>query len=442
MKGLITKFKRKLKFRSRKRKKKARFSLFSVRKGGGKGKGMRQRMKNISLTFLIICLALLIFIWIIACIHKLITADLKRGYKDDAVKTEWRGGGRMNVLLVGMDRREGEFGYIDALLVVMIDPQDRKVGIFNLNVDTTVNMGAGQEYRLRGLYNQGILNSKQAPIQFVAKGVETLLSLEINRYILLDEEGLIDLANSLGGIYVDNKSAIEDADIGKDRGNFSLPEGSFRLGGEDFLNYLRSDDDGQANKLVRQLDGTKGLLKRIASYNVFIRFLKLVDVFEDKVYTDLAKPELIRIGYELMRAQEINSAFMGKSSLQEQTSGEEVVYYPVFDVLDEDIQAVFGDPSISKEQARVEIFNSTNIFGLGAFRARWLRNIGVDVIRVGDTSKHYEKTTVYTGEKKKYVNTINAIKKSFKENVEFVEGMPDFICTGDVIIVLGANVET
>jgi LCP family protein required for cell wall assembly len=437
MKKLFLKLRRKLKSKSSRGKRKSgSFNLISSYKKKTRSGGQK-RFESGSIVIILSVVFIAIVVWCFFCIYKLLTADISPAFRDErSEEIEWKGESQINILLVGMDAREGEFGYIDALAILVIDPLEKQMGIFDINVDTTINIGQGRSSDLRSLYNLGVLESETVPIELLISGVETLLSIKVNRYVMLEEDGLVEVANSLGGIYVKNSSEIEDQDIE----GFKLAEGSFRLGGEDFLDYLRVDDDGIESKFVRQIEGMKGLFQRAASYNVFIRFPSFIYVLEKRAYTDLSKGEIIRVGYEITRLHEINSAFMGDSSLQKKVSGGEEFYLPILEVLDEDIQSVFSDSRIAKEQARVEIFNSTNIQGLATFRARWLRNIGVDVIRTGDTAKQYETTTVFTQERGKYTNTISAIRKTFDEEVEIIYDQPDFICTGDVIIILGSNV--
>lgn len=411
------------------------------------GKNPRQafssRLQN-SLIILVILIILLVFIyWIVYSIYCLVNAEFTRAYKDreEIVDQEWKGNSRIHILLIGQDKREGEYGYIDALLVLVLDPVDKSLGIFVLNVDTSIYLPSSQKYvSLRSLYNWGILEDENPPVRVIIGNVESLLSININRYIMIDEEGFKKFVDSLGGVYVNNKSFFEDKDLQSFGGKDKFNEGSFRLSGEDLLNFTRADNDGYEFKLQRQIEATSGLVGRLTSYNGFLRFPLIVKMACDNMHTDLTKDEIVRLGYELMKVNDMKFEYMHLSSLTTRTIDDTVVYEPIFEELDEDIQSVFVDTRIGKEQARVEIFNPTSIGGLAGFRARWLRNIGIDVIRVGDAADSLEKTTIYTPEPELYKYTIQAIEKSFSEEVEIKEEEPDFVTTGDVIIILGDNV--
>jgi hypothetical protein len=192
--------------------------------------------------------------------------------------------------------------------------------------------------------------------------------------------------------------------------------------------------------MYRQAVGVEGFLKRVTSYVVFLKLSKFLDVSSKHIHTDLSKSELIWVVYKLMRFKEVKTSYSRLSSLRRVETERAIEYYPILDQLDQDIKKVFIDERVGKEQARVEVFNSTSVKGLASSKARWLRNIGVDVIRVGDSATNLEKTTIYTREEGVYTYTIDAIKRSFNEDVEVMEGeLPNLVSTGDVIVVLGEN---
>ncbi|MFC1780198.1 LCP family protein [Patescibacteria group bacterium] len=448
MKDLIQKIKRKVKsgFTLKTKKKKSLLGLsYSRRKSSGKKKG-RGKFKNaIILTILIGCVLLLLVGFLIN-VYKLGSVKFEKAYKDDSIVEdgeEWTGEGRINILLIGMDKREGEFGFVDALAVVMVDSSDSSIGVFSINPDIviTVPQEPTHQSRLRNLYNWGILENKGIPIEILTSGVESLLSIKIDRYLIINEEGLVELVNVLGGVYVKNSSSFSDSDIQSSvGGNFDLEEGSYRLSGSDLLSFLQADDDSIDNKLHRQVIGIEGFLKRATSYIAFLKLSTFLDISSKQIYTDLSKSELIWVVYKIMRFKEVKTSYSRLNSLRSVETERAIEYYPTLDQLDQDIQKVFIDKRVGKEQARVEVFNSTSVKGLASSKARWLRNIGVDVIRVGDSAASLEKTTIYTREEGKYTYTIDAIKRSFDEDVEVMEGeLPNLVSTGDVIVVLGEN---
>lgn len=96
------------------------------------------------------------------------------------------------------------------------------------------------------------------------------------------------------------------------------------------------------------------------------------------------------------------------------------------------------DENMAREQARIEILNGTATSGFGARYERWIRHLGGDVIRVKNAPSTTEKSVIYVTDASEYEYTVSRIAGLWDE-VEIREGRPDFITTGDVIIVLGMD---
>jgi len=444
MLSIFTKLKRNIKS-SRLKNRKSKTKIFSSKhsSSGKVEKGNKSILLKISV---IIVLVVGIFVWFGYSIYKFICSNFELAYRDKQMEQiyNWRGEGRLNILLLGLDKRDGEYGFVDAVLLVMLDPVENSIGIFNINTDTTVYISKyNRNVKIKNLYNYGILEADEVPVKLFVDNVENLVSIKINKYVIVDEEGLVSISEALGGIYVHNGSDLEDVDIKTSSGSYKLSSGSYRLKGDDFLHFVRADDDGLDAKFIRQNEGMESLLKRLSGYMIVIKGPMLLDALTSNIKTNLTKNEMIRIVYEISKFKEVRTAYMSENVMEAVKTDNDISYYPIYDYLDQEIQKVFVDNLVGKEQARVEIFNSTSIKGLAAFRARWLRNIGIDVIRVGDCSDEFEKTTIFTREEKKYNNTIEAVKKSFSEETIIKEGeLPSWVCTGDVIIVLGSNIVT
>jgi anionic cell wall polymer biosynthesis LytR-Cps2A-Psr (LCP) family protein len=440
--SLIQKIKRSIQKRKRSRSKKT--GIVSFFKSGKKEKRKKLFIpKNLFLFLFLIFLFALVVYWAGSSIVGFWKMDLRLAYRDerDEERAVWEGNDRITIFIFGLDRREGEYAFVDFFSILMIDPGSKSLGLFNVNTDIAVSHN-GSKVRIRNLYNTAILEAGEAPVRVVSSEVENLLSVKMNNYVVLDEEGVARISETLGGVYIENDSDFTDEDIPADGGSFTLETGSRRLNGTVFLDFLRADDDGVDFKLHRQLSGLEGILKRSVSYIAFLRMPKLVKVFDEEIRTDLKKDELIQIALSVSKAEQVIGGYTRSASLEKQSDlrGYDI-YYPTIDQLDNDIQEVFLDSRVGKEQARVEVFNSTGIKGLASSRARWLQNTGVDVIRVGDCAKVFEKTTVYIREGE-YPYTVNAIKSAFEEEVDVLEGeVPDIVCTGDIMVILGKNAE-
>lgn len=122
------------------------------------------------------------------------------------------------------------------------------------------------------------------------------------------------------------------------------------------------------------------------------------------------------------------------------------VPYTEWDVMFEFMSEKLGYKSeTSSELAQIEIFNGTNINKLAEFYKRWFEHLGIDVLRIENASsaikESCEKSTVYIPRGvSAYPVTSNIVKNVLEQNgmqeISIVEDRPEFINTGDLVILL------
>lgn len=101
--------------------------------------------------------------------------------------------------------------------------------------------------------------------------------------------------------------------------------------------------------------------------------------------------------------------------------------------------------SVQREQVKIEVYNGAGYPGLASMYARRFANAGIEVIRA-DNAQEYERTRLYIGSAEKYGNSLEVIKgivakgmDSDPGEIEVVQGRPDFLTTGDIVVVLGKD---
>lgn len=439
----LTKIRRLWSTRGRYRKKrKWRISPFKKQKKGGlETNETITRLKKLGILLLVMLTTTGIIYWVVLSLYRVNTLRLQTAYGDSPREgLEWDGKRRLYILLVGLDRREDEFGYVDAASILMMDPTTNTVGIFNVNVDTAIYLPVHGKYEsIRNLYNLMLLTNEDIPIRGTMNGVGSLLSLPIDRYILMDEEGMTDIVNSLGGVYINNEYDFQDKDLYKDGLYFHLSRGNFKLGGSDLVRFVSADDDGSAFKFNRHTAAIEGIIKKTSSIVSIIKFPWIAKSLEKDIYTDFSKKEVVKLAQAFLSIKEVKNGSMRATSVRAVEKGGEIVKLPVYEDLDKLLGEVFIDKDIIKEQARVEIYNSTSSLGLANLRARYLKNIGIDVIRTGDSPEPLDTTTIYTKDAKRFTHTIDTIERMFSEEVAVKEEEVSFVHTGDIVVIIGKN---
>lgn len=392
---------------------------------------------TIKASFLFIAIFFVVLlIFLIRTFISIYTIDVKGIIRDEQIE-DWKGERMLNILLIGLDKKEAPYAFADYLSIVSIDSESSTWKIFTMNVDVNTYLRSkGNYYKLRNLYNLGVFEDDRE--RYLKEGVESLTAINIDRYILADREGAQNIMNSIGGAYVFNPSKFEDKELAFDSSGkvFGLDKGNFSLNGEDLMSFARSDSIDNDTKLTRQNNCLSGIGARISSPRITLSLDKIISSIEDNIVTDMSNNEIRRLGFTFVKLRKVNTGFLKESSLYREENG---LDYPVWSKIDKDIREVFSVQNIEKEQARVEIFNATMENGFATRKARELENLGFDIIRVGNTSLPEPENIIYTLDPKKYTHSITLIKNIVGGSTKVVKEMPSFVSTGDIVIILGKS---
>jgi len=171
----------------------------------------------------------------------------------------WDGKGRLNVLLIGSDRRPGEGTYnTDTLIVISVDPGSGQVAMFSLPRDTTgiplpdvparsvfgatwnrkINALFGQARARPDLFPGGRLSGYQA----LKDTLGGLYGLQVQYFVEVDFPGFRKVVDALGGVTVNVQLPVVDDDYPGDTGKLRvyIPTGVQHMTGAEALVYARS----------------------------------------------------------------------------------------------------------------------------------------------------------------------------------------------------------
>ena len=65
-------------------------------------------------------------------------------------ETTWDGESKQNILILGLDKKEYGYIFVDMLTILMIDPVNDDLGIFSIDPDIAFKMSDGSEARCVG----------------------------------------------------------------------------------------------------------------------------------------------------------------------------------------------------------------------------------------------------------------------------------------------------
>ena len=197
------------------------------------------------------------------------TEDAGAGPTDSAEPTtapstpSWDGKERLNILLVGSDKRGDQASYnTDTMIVASIDPVTKQVAMFSLPRDT-VNVPLPRKWRAYGFYG-GVYPAKINSLWARARGQPNLFpgdkarqrgfdalkgalgelyGIDIPYYIEVDFDGFKKIVDTFGGVAIDVQMPVSDDHYpigGGNAYNLYIPTGFQHMDGTEALAYARA----------------------------------------------------------------------------------------------------------------------------------------------------------------------------------------------------------
>lgn len=188
----------------------------------------------------------------------------------------------------------------------------------------------------------------------------------------------------------------------------------------DHFSYTKTATKSKSwEKYVESLD------TNVSSMSIMSELYSMKMIFRagDVVMVDLSQPGLFRT-YNADNGREVLT-----------------VNYSEYDKVIQDNFNIVRSRSVEKEQARVEVYNGSGIPGLASRYARKVYNYGVKVVRYDNSPTEFEKTTIYVSHRDRFAQSFSSVEDLVCDKCEIIEGRPDFITTGDIIVILGKDKE-
>jgi len=171
--------------------------------------------------------------------------------REGAVSLTPRDGERINILLVGIDKRGDRTATLtDTMMVASIDPIGHTVSLVSVPRDLVgTPLGTGDTYgpKLNSLLGYADRNPKLFPkggIATLQEAIGALLGITIHYHAQLDFRGFIKMVDAVGGVDIVAPRAFEDPQYdGYGTGGvkgFSITAGPHHLDGAAALAYARS----------------------------------------------------------------------------------------------------------------------------------------------------------------------------------------------------------
>lgn len=190
----------------------------------------------------------------------------------------------MSILLIGVDndkKRTGDWaGNTDTMILLTINPNTNKTTLTSIQRDLLLDNGL----KINASYQTGGIGA-------VLNNIEGLLDIDIDKYVELNMDGLVDLVDALGGIEVTNKFDFPIS-ISKLEPEYTdvIPPGTHTINGKQALVYSRmryDDPNGDYGRQLRQQEVIKKVSDKLKSFTAITNYNKVLEAVSENMRTDI-----------------------------------------------------------------------------------------------------------------------------------------------------------
>ncbi len=215
------------------------------------------------------------------------------------------GSTRMNILVMGIDRRPGEpfISRTDSIMIISINPQTQKISILSVPRDLYVVIPGRGRDRINTAFVYGSTgNNPAGGAELAMQTVSYNLGVPIDHYILVDFGAVIKGIDALGGIDVYVPYEIYDPlfpDMNYGYDPLYIPAGQHHFDGTMALKYARTrhadNDFFRARRQQQVLLAARSKALSLGISGLIARAPVLYQQLEQGIRTDLSLEELVRI---------------------------------------------------------------------------------------------------------------------------------------------------
>ena len=213
-------------------------------------------------------------------------------------------GGRINILLIGVDSGAGrDHALTDSMMVVSVDPVGHTASMVSLPRDmVNAPLDGGQTYgpKLNSLMSYAIAHPKDFPeggMRTLEDTIGLILGIPIHYYVYADLQSFVNLVDALGGIDINIAKPLNDPTYhgyGVHMG-WSITAGLHHFDGSDALAYARIRHpvgESDFTRQARQQALLVALKHQLTSPDLVLRLPALIAAVGHNVETDLPRDQL------------------------------------------------------------------------------------------------------------------------------------------------------
>ena len=211
---------------------------------------------------------------------------------------------KKNILVLGVDKRDGDVGRSDTMFVVMLDPKNEHMSLLSIPRDTMVRIPGNGWNKINHAYAYGGHKLSE-------QTVENFLGIKINNYVLIDIKGFVGLVDALGGIDIDvekNMTYSDPYDDGTEGLVIHLVKGRQHLSGQHAMEYVRyRDEEGDIGRIKRQQKFIKAVYEKAMQPETLLKLPAIISSISKMITTDVPVQDMLSV----LKAMKGGSQVMG-----------------------------------------------------------------------------------------------------------------------------------
>ena len=199
----------------------------------------------------------------------------------------------LTILLMGVDTGSGSRsdtwkGNSDSMLLLSVNPQTKKTVMMSLERDILTQIdenGETTEAKLNAAYAYG-------GAELAIATIEKMMNIHIDRYVMINMQGLVQLVDAVGGIEVNNTFdfpiSIEE---NEPEYTATVEPGKHLINGDQALVYARmryQDPEGDYGRQKRQREVIRKVVEKVLSLNSISHYQAILRAVSKNMQTNVA----------------------------------------------------------------------------------------------------------------------------------------------------------
>jgi polyisoprenyl-teichoic acid--peptidoglycan teichoic acid transferase len=315
------------------------------------------------------------------------------------VLPDWQGTDRVNILLLGIDKRDDEpiaGTRSDTIMLASIDPVTKSAALVSIPRDMWVRIPGctPREGCSGGQQRINVAHAVGGP-ELTVQTVSSDFGLPIQFYARVDFRGFEQLIDAVGGVVIDVDWPVKDdeyptADYGYQRIYFG--PGPQQMDGATALEYARSrhgtNDFARAGRQQKVL---VSLRNRALQLNMLSRAPELVGIVRKSLSTDLSPVQMLALAKLISQVDRDRIAnLVIDTSYANPFRGPDGadLLQPNIPAIKHAIETAQRSAAHPELRAKIEVLNGSGTAGLGQKAADYLTAQGFNVVRIAAAERN------------------------------------------------------